>query len=129
MTHVFTVGEPAPPSAVDVAAIPLGGGRAGVAEGGVQIVLRVDDPTQDTCEALQRGPVALGLREAPSGAAAVLVEVGAPGSPGHLAAEAAVDLPEGAAPPPPDVELALCDAGGVVRAVRRFRGFSAPAVG
>jgi hypothetical protein len=131
MTHLFHVGEPATTRADGPLAAGPGEGRVAVGPGGIQIVLVVDEPGEATREAVETGAVFLGVADEPGpvgrGRSALLVQVGERGAPGYLEAsiEVEADVWWGA-----DVELALCDGRGVVRAVRRFRGpMTGPSLG
>ena len=118
MTHLFHVGEPASTWPDGPLAARPGEARASAGPGGVQIVVAVEEPGEPERRAVEAGPVSLGVADRP-GRAALLVRAGEPGRPGHLEAAAEIEagIWWGA-----DVELALCDGRGVVRAVRRFQG-------
>ncbi len=127
MTHLFHVGEPASTRADGPLAARPGEARASAGPGGVQIVVAVEEPGEVEREAVETGAISLGVADSPEpagsptsrGRGAILVQVGEPGRPGYVEATAEVEAGVwwGA-----DVELALCDGRGVVRAVRRFRG-------
>lgn len=127
MTHLFHVGEPASTRADGPLAARPGEARATAGPGGVQIVVAVEEPGEAERAAVEAGAISLGVADRPgpsggsagSGRGAILVQVGEPGRPGYVEATAEVEAGVwwGA-----DVELALCDRRGVVRAVRRFRG-------
>ena len=127
MTHLFHVGEPASTRADGPLAARPGEARATAGPGGVQIVVAVVDPGEAEREAVETGAISLGVADDPeptggsagSGRGAILVQIGEPRRPGYVEATAEVEAGVwwGA-----DVELALCDGRGVVRAVRRFRG-------
>jgi hypothetical protein len=123
MTYLLHVGEPASARADSPLAARPGDPRVAVGPGGIQIVLAVDDPGEEELAAVKTGAISLGVADEPGptgrGRGALLVRVGERGTPGHLEAsvEVEADVWWGA-----DVELALCDGRGVVRAVRRFRG-------
>ena len=125
MTHLFHVGEPTSTRPDGPLAARPGEARALAGPGGVQIVVAVEEPGEPERRAVKAGPVSLGVAARPglAGRGALLVRAGEPGRPGHLEAAAEIEAGVwwGA-----DVELALCDGRGVVRAVRRFRG---PTVG
>ena len=117
MTYSFTVGEPAPswPGSPP----PPGGGLARLGPGGLQILLTSAEPDEAAIHAADRGPVSLGFRDG-ADESALVVGIGEPGRAGHLVGEA--PLTERPSWWSADVELALCDGSGVVRAVRRFQG-------
>lgn len=127
MTHLFHVGEPASTRADGPLAARPGEARASAGPGGVQIVVAVEEPGEAERAAVEVGSISLGVADSPestgspagSGWGAILVQVGEPGRLGYVEATAEVEAGVwwGA-----DVELALCDGRGVVRAVRRFRG-------
>lgn len=118
MTHLFHVGEPASTRSGSPLVARGGEARAVVGPGGIQIVIVVDEPSRAQQEAVETGAVSLGVVDGPR-ASALLVRVGEPGRQGHIEAEAEIEagIWWGA-----DVELALCDGLGIVRAVCRFRG-------
>lgn len=119
MTYSFHVGEPASTRQGPSGAPRPGEAKASSGPGGVQIVVALDDPGEPERRAVEDGPVVLGVRDR-GGVGALLVQAGEPGRPGHVEATAPLDAQVawwGA-----DIELALCDRDGVVRAVRRFRG-------
>ena len=123
MTYSFHVGEPAPARATS--AVRPGKGWTLFGPGGLQVLVALAEPGEAHVHAVDRGPVALGVRDH-AGETTLLVGVGEPGQAGHLAAEAPLnDRPSWWSA---DVELALCDGSGVVRAVRRFQGPSAEAL-
>ena len=125
MTYTFHVGEPSTTRADGVWAIEPPAAVATAGPGGLQILVALEAPSEAERLAVESGPVALGVSDG-ADAAAILVRIGTPGHPGCVEVSAASDVGEawwGA-----DVELGLCDAGGVVRAVRRFQGVEAPAV-
>ncbi|PAP74538.1 hypothetical protein [Rubrivirga marina] len=129
MTHLFHVGELASTRADGPLAARPGEARAVVGPGGIQIVVALGEPGQAERDAVEVGAVSLGVADEPDstgdghpaggGRTALLVRVGEPGEPGHLEATAEVEVGVWWGG---DVELALCDARGVVRAVRRFQG-------
>ena len=118
MTHLFHVGEPASTRPDGPLAARPGEARASAGPGGVQIVVAVEDPGEPERRAVETGEISLGVADR-LGRGALLVRAGELGRPGHLeaAAEIEVGVWWGA-----DIELALCDGRGVVRAVRRFVG-------
>ena len=122
MTYSFSVDDPAP--ARPGVPPPPGGGWTFFGPGGLQVLLALADPGPAVVRAVSVGPVALGVRDV-AGESALLVEAGERGAAGHLAAEA--PLPGRPSWWSADVELGLCDAQGVVRAVRRFHGPDAEA--
>lgn len=124
MTHLFHVGEPASTRPDGPLAARPGEARALAGPGGVQIVVAVEEPGDPERRAVETGPVSLGIADR-HGRGALLVRAGEPGWPGHLeaAAEIEADVWWGA-----DIELALCDGRGVIRAVRRFPGPTAEPV-
>ena len=124
MTHLFHVGEPVSTRPDGPLSARPGEARASAGPGGVQIVVAVEEPGEPERRAVEAGPVALGVADRP-GRGALLVRAGEPGRPGHLEAAAEIDAGVwwGA-----DIELALCDGKGVVRAVRRFLGPTADPV-
>ncbi len=124
MTYMFHIGDPAPVQSRDPATVPVGHDWAEVGPGGVQLLIKRGAPSEADNRAVEHGPVALGLRDEGS-PGFVLVEIGEPGRPGHIEAEVEVDPRTGWWGL--DFELALCDRGGIVRAVRRFEGPDAEA--
>ena len=136
MTHLLHVGEPASTRADGPLAVRTGEARASVGPGGIQVVVAVAEPSDDEREAVETGRVSLGVADEPGprgagdptgrGRSALLVQIGEAGAPGYVEASAEVDAGVWWGG---DVELALCDGRGVVRAVRRFRGPMADPVG
>ncbi len=124
MTYMFHIGDPAPVQSRDPATVPVGHDWAEVGPGGVQLLIKRSAPSEADNQAVEYGPVALGLRDA-GRPGFLLVEIGEPGRPGHIEAEVEVDPRTGWWGL--DFELALCDRGGIVRAVRRFEGPDAEA--
>ena len=118
MTYTFHVGEPASTRWEGRA----GGALASAGPGGVQLLIALDEPGEAERESVESGPVTLGVQDGDRGGT-VLIRVGEPGRSGHIEARAALDV--GAVWWGADVELALCDAEGVVHAVRRFQGLEA----
>ena len=117
MTYSFHVDEPAP---TRPGSPPRPGeGWTLFGPGGLQVLVALTEPDEAEVDAVERGPIALGVRDT-TAESALLVEVGEPQGAGHLSAEA----PLAGRPSwwSADVELALCDGEGVVRAVRRFHG-------
>ena len=119
MTHAFYIGEPAPIQSVDPFTVPVGHAWAEIGPGGVQLLLKRADPSEAERHAVEHGPVGLGIQD-DDRSSVVLLEIGEPSRPGHIATEIGID---------PraewwglDFELALCDERGIVRAVRRFEG-------
>ena len=119
MTHAFRLGEPAPIQSVDPSTVPVGHAWAEIGPGGVQLLLKRAESSEAERHAVEHGPVGLGIQD-DDRSSVVLLEVGEPSRPGHIATEIGID---------PraewwglDFELALCDERGIVRAVRRFEG-------
>ncbi|MAS53133.1 MAG: hypothetical protein CMJ44_00645 [Pimelobacter sp.] len=129
MTHLFHVGEPVSTRAGSPLAAEPGEARAVAGPGGIQVVVAVADPGEDECRAVETGAISVGVSDehgATDGpGAALLVRVGEPGSAGFVEAVAPVEAGVWWGG---DVELALSDGRGVVRAVRRFRGPTAERV-
>ena len=122
MTYTFHVGEPATTRSDDGKSIAPPHAIATSGPGGVQILIAVDALGHDRCRAVESGPIALGVSDR-ADSKAILIQIGVPGQPGYLEASAVADAGRvwwGA-----DVELALCDGDGIVRAVRRFNGVEA----
>ena len=124
MTYTFHVGEPTTTRTDGARAVAPPSAVASAGPGGLQILVALEAPGEAERQAVESGTIALGLSDGAE-AEAILVRIGTPGQPGYVEVSAAADVGEawwGA-----DVELGLCDAEGVVRAVRRFRGLEAPA--
>ena len=124
MTYTFHVGEPTTTRTDGARAVAPPSAVASAGPGGLQILVALEAPGEAERQAVESGTIALGVSDGAE-AEAILVRIGTPGQPGYVEVSAAADVGEawwGA-----DVELGLCDAEGVVRAVRRFRGLEAPA--
>lgn len=124
MTYTFHVGEPATTRTDGVRAVAPTSAVASAGPGGLQILVALEAPGEAERRAVESGPIALGVSDGAE-VEAILVRIGTPGQPGYVEASAVAAV--GHAWWGADVELAMCDGGGVVRAVRRFRGLEAAA--
>ena len=124
MTYTFHVGEPTTTRTDSARAVAPPSAVASAGPGGLQILVALGAPGEAERRAVESGPIALGVSDGAE-AEVILVRIGTPGQPGYVEASAAADI--GEAWWGGDVELGLCDGGGVVRAVRRFRGLKAAA--
>ena len=124
MTYTFHVGEPATTRNDGAWAVAPSSAVASAGPGGLRILVALESPGEAERRAVESGPIVLGVSDGAE-AEAILVRIGTPGEPGYVEVSAVADVGEawwGA-----DIELGLCDGGGVVRAVRRFRGLEAAA--
>ena len=124
MTYTFHVGEPTTTRTDGVWAVAPPSAVASAGPGGLQILVALEAPGEAERRAVESGPIALGVSDGAE-AEVILVRIGTLGQPGYVEASAAADI--GEAWWGGDVELGLCDGGGVVRAVRRFRGLEVTA--
>ena len=124
MTYTFHVGEPTTTRTDGARAVAPPSAVASAGPGGLQILVALEAPGEAERRAVESGPIALGVSDGAE-AEVILVRIGTLGQPGYVEASAAADI--GEAWWGGDVELGLCDGGGVVRAVRRFRGLEVTA--